>query len=148
MTANVVEAQDAQLIWELTADITSKAQVLMRYGMTVADLRQKMRDPMFRGALSEARKLWNSDLNVKQRVSIKAGFIIEDSLIDLLKMIKDVNMPPAARLDAFKKVAEVSQMLQQQKNADVEKHVIQINVGGQAPVVISAQKEPITHEPA
>jgi hypothetical protein len=140
MTANVVEAQDAQLIWELTADITPKSQVLLRYGLSLADLKAKMRDPMFRQALREAKKLWGSDLNVKQRVALKAAFIVEDSLIDLLKMIKDPQMPPQAKLDAFKKLAEVSQLTQQQKGQDTEKHMIQINIGGAAPVVIAEQK--------
>lgn len=140
MVQNVVEAQDAQFIWELTADITPKAEVLKRYGYTISDLRDKMRDPMFRGALSEAKKLWNSDLNVKQRVALKAAFLVEDSLIDLLRMIKSPDMPPQAKLDAFKKLAEVSQLTQVNKNADVERHVIQINVGGATPVTISQEK--------
>lgn len=141
MTTNVVEAQDAQLIWELTADITPKAQVLTRYGLTVTDLRLKMRDPMFRSALREARKIWGADMNVKQRVATKAAFIIEDSLIDLLKIIKDPNMPPQAKLESFKRLAEVAQLTAvANKNDAVDKHVIQINVGGAAPVTISQDK--------
>lgn len=145
MTTNVVEAQDAQLIWELTADITPKSQVLARYGLSIHDLKMKMRDPMFRMALSEAKKLWGADLNVKQRVAVKAAFIVEDSLIDLLKMIKDPQMPPQAKLDAFKKLAEVAQLTAQNKADNTEKHVIQINVGGAAPVVITEQKAAIEH---
>lgn len=141
MTTNVIEAQDAQLVWELTADITPKGQVLQRYGLTVTDLRLKMKDPMFRAALREARKLWGSDLNVKQRVAMKAAFLIEDSLFDLFKMIKDPQMPPQAKLEAFKKLAEVSQLTQAANKADaVDKHVIQINIGGAAPVTISQDK--------
>jgi hypothetical protein len=77
---------------------------------------------------------------VKQRVALKSAFLVEDSLIDLFKMIKDPQMPPQAKLDAFKKLAEVSQLTQVNKNADVERHVIQINVGTGSPVTLSEQK--------
>lgn len=101
---NAINGTDAQLIWELVAKISDPADVLRRYGLTAGDLRKKMKDQMFRAAFREARVVWNSDLNVEERIKIKSRMMIEDGLLDVFGILKSTDMIPAMRLEAFEKL--------------------------------------------
>lgn len=88
-TSPDLNAQDAQLVWELVSDITPKEDVLIRHGMTPADLKAKLNNPMFRSAYVEAKRLWSSDMNAQDRIKVKATMMVEDALIDVYRIIKD-----------------------------------------------------------
>lgn len=130
-----LNAQDAQLIWELVSDVSPKADVLARHGMTAQDLQRKTKSAMFRSAYSEARKLWNSDMNTLERIRVKSQFMLEDSLVDIFKIIKDEQQPAAVRLEGVKKLGELSQATNQKNVAAPERHQITINVGDKSVVI-------------
>lgn len=134
-----LNSSDAQLIWELVSDITPAKEVLARHGMTPQDLTRKTRNPMFRSAYQEAQRLWKSELNVQERIKLKAAYLLEDSLPDLFKIIKDDSQPGSAKMVAIEQLGKLSQVMAQKKDGNGgERHQIIINVGDAKPVVIDA----------
>lgn len=109
--AGALSGSDARLIWELVANITPAIDVLNRHGLTPADLAAKKRDPMFITAWKEIKQAWNSDLNVKQRIQLKAGLLLEDSLEDLILIVKDPQMAASLKLEAIEKLGKLSQTI-------------------------------------
>jgi hypothetical protein len=111
---------DARLVWELVAKISPAKQILARHGLTAADLQAKMRDKMFVAAFKEAKKAWEADLNVQQRIKLKAGLLLEDSLQDLFVMIKDPQQSATNKLEATKQLGQLSQTINPRQNAGGE----------------------------
>lgn len=128
-----ISQTDGRLAWELAAEITDVKTLLARYGMTAVDLRTKFKDRMFRQAISEAKKIWKSDMNVKQRIQIKAAFLVEDSLLDVFAIIKNENMPAASKLEAFEKLLRTADLVprtgQQGQQAAASGFRINIHLG-------------------
>lgn len=112
-----INGTDAQLIWELVAEISPPAEVLARYGLDAAGLKAKMKDKMFRTAFREAKAVWTSDLNVEERVKVKARFMVEDGLVDIFAILKSDLHIPQMRLEAFEKLLKAGD-LGPRKNSD------------------------------
>jgi hypothetical protein len=106
-----ISQTDGRLAWELAAEITPVKDLLTRYGMTPDEFKKKLRDPMFRIAIREAKSIWKSDLNIQQRIRVKASFLVEDSLLDIFAVIKNESQPAAARLEAFEKLLKTADLV-------------------------------------
>lgn len=99
---------DSRLAVELALKITDVPTLLERYGITPEQLKAKLKDPQFRSIVKQARTAWQSDLNVKERIRLKAGFLVEDSLLAMFGMIHSEAVAPPVRNDAFKSLARVA----------------------------------------
>lgn len=130
--SGALSGSDARLIWELVANISPKAAILQRYGLTLADLAAKMKDGMWVAAYREATKVWSSDMNVQQRIKFKAGLLLEDSLEDLVLIIKDPMMATSQKLEATKQLGQLSQTINPKPNALDQggRFTVKINIGG------------------
>lgn len=109
---------DGRLIWELVAKISTPQDIIDRYGLTATDLEAKFKDKMFAAAFREAKGLWNSDMNVQQRIKFKSGLLLEDSLVDLMLIIKDPKQLTSAKLEATKQLGQLSQTINPKTQAD------------------------------
>jgi hypothetical protein len=107
---SALSGTDAQLIWELVANISPSAEVCARYGLNATSLRAKMKDKMFLTAYREAKSIWNSDLNVEERVRVKARFMVEDGLADIFAILKQNDQIPALKLEAFEKLMKAGEL--------------------------------------
>lgn len=105
-----ISQTDGRLAWEIAAEIAPIPDILKRFSISPADFKNKLKDPMFRTAIREAKSLWKSDLNVKQRIQIKAAMLVEDSLLDVFAIIKAEHMPAAAKLEAFEKLMKTADL--------------------------------------
>jgi hypothetical protein len=142
---------DSQLAVELASEISELKDILTRHGITRAQLRTKLQDPRFQHMFHEARRVWNSDLSVRDRIKIKSAVLVEDSLINLYKIFNDADAAIPARLDAFKSMAKVADVFETTKNnVPVGDRVsININLGdGRKPVVIEGTAERVIEESA
>lgn len=122
---------DARLIWELVANISPPREILKRHGLTVADLAAKKNDGMFIAAYKEAASVWKSDMNVQQRIKFKAGLLLEDSLQDLMVIIKDPNMAASLKMEATKQLGQLSQTINPKQTVGTEgsQFKLTINLG-------------------
>lgn len=103
-----LSGSDQRLIIELVANISPPADVLKRHGLTLADLRAKKRDTLWVSAYKEAKAFWDSAPNVRERIRMKAGMLLEDSLEDMLLIIKDPQMSAQYKLEATKQLGVLS----------------------------------------
>lgn len=119
---------DGRLAWEIAAEISTVPEILIRYGMAPHEFKAKLRDPMFRQAIREAKNLWKSDLNVQQRVRLKAAFLVEDSLLDIFAIIKSENSIAAAKLEAFEKLMKTADLVPRAKDGGNAPSAFKINI--------------------
>ena len=138
---------DARLICDLVANIRAKDEVLAQYGLTVADLKTKAASPMWASAYREAERVWKSDMNIQQRIRLKAAFLLEDSLLPLFNIIRDAAMPVSAKLEAIEKLTKISTVANVPKELGTgERHNIVINIGGtKAPLVLQTVEKVLEH---
>lgn len=115
---NAISQTDGRIAWEIAAEISDVPTICARYALSLSDFRVKLRDPMFRMAIKEAKALWKSDLNVQQRIRLKSAFLVEDSILDIFAIIKNEQMPAASKLEAFEKLMKVADMAPKTKGAD------------------------------
>lgn len=106
-----ISQTDGRLAWEIAAEISPIPDILKKFGITPVDFKRKLQDPMFRTAIREAKTLWKSDLNVQQRIKLKASFLVEDSLLDIFKLIKNENSAATAKLEAFEKLMRAGDLV-------------------------------------
>lgn len=131
-----INGHDARLIFDLVSNIRPKKAVLDAYGLTVADLQAKAQNPLWAGAYRETERVWKSDMNVKQRIQLKASFLLEDSLPSLFNIIRQDGISISAKLAAIEQLTKISTVSNVPKEAAMtEKHNIVINIGGGAPPI-------------
>jgi len=136
-----LNSHDARLIWDLVSNIKPSADVLASYGLTVADLKAKAQNALWAGAYREAKRVWNSDMNAKTRIQLKAQFLLEDSLLTLFNIIKQEGVSINSKLEAIEQLTKISTVTNVPKeNATMEKHNITINIGGDTkPITVVAE---------
>jgi hypothetical protein len=135
-----VNGVDARLIWDLVSKLRPASDVLKSYGLTPQDLVAKTQNGIWASAYREAEKLWASDLNIQQRIRLKAAFLLEDSLDPLFKIITQEGIGVNSKLAAIEQLTKISTVANVPKEAQAgEKHNITINIGGKAPIQITAE---------
>jgi hypothetical protein len=140
---NAEEARaDTRLAWELVAQIAPLSDILRRHTMTFEQLKEKLRNPLFRSMVHETKKIWRSELNTKERIRIKAQLAVEESMLEILAIVSDRNTPASSRIDAFEKLAKIGDLTEKDKNQTTGERVnITINLGDTAkPVTITGEK--------
>lgn len=136
---------DNQLAIELVANMTPRAEVAKRFGLSVADLRKKLADPQFRTILRQTSQFWNADSNAKERIRAKSSALVEDSLLAIFGLIHSPETAPPVKNDAFRHLARVAAVDSADRdgaNAG-ERFTVTINLPAAAtqPVIIDASKE-------
>jgi replicative superfamily II helicase len=130
-----VNGVDARLIWDLVSNMRPAAEILKNYGLSPGDLAVKAQNELFTSAYREAQRLWKSDMNIQQRIRLKAAFLLEDSLPRLFQIVTSDN-PVNAKLNAIEQLQKIAIVTNDPKKGDsMEKHNITINIGGAAPPI-------------
>lgn len=136
-----ITSHDARLIFDLVSNIRPRKEILDMHGLTVADLAAKAKSKLWAGAYRETERVWNSDMNAKTRIQLKAQFLLEDSLLTLFNIIKADGISINSKLEAIEQLTKISTVTNVPKeNALMEKHNITINIGGETkPITIVAE---------
>ena len=139
--AEGVNGVDARLIWDLVSNMRPAAEILKNYNLQPGDLAVKAQNELFAGAYREAQRLWKSDMNIQQRIRLKAAFLLEDSLPTLFKIVTQENATTSAKLAAIEQMQKIAIVNNDPKKGEsFEKHNITINIGpSAAPVKIQAE---------
>lgn len=127
---------DSRLAFDLATGIADVEDVLERYGLTKEDLRVRLQNPTFKKIYHEAKSLWNSDLSIKERVRLKAMALVEDSLLELYTIFHTTDVAAPARIEAFRRLAQVATVDTPDKTNEVGNRVnVVFNFGGSDPSV-------------
>ena len=127
----------AQMIMELAAKIQEPKDILERYEVSPEDFKKMSAQPTFKKAYAEAKRFWDSDANVRDRIATKAAVLVEDALLDVYTLFKDTQNA-GAKMDAFKtimKLAKVDGGEQKVENPLGSGQAININIDMGAKVV-------------
>ena len=117
-TAQRGNDHDAKMAMELVSDIRPRSEVAAAYGYSPAQLKNKINNESFRVILREAKRLWSADANSKDRARLKAGMLVEDSLLDIYEIVTDKGATPAVRNQSFQNLAKVAGLDQPQKGGE------------------------------
>lgn len=137
-----INDHDSQLAAELAFEISPIEDVMKRHGLSKSDMMLKLGNETFRQMVKEAKRIWRSDLSVKERIRLKSMVLVEDSILELYSMFHDRDMAAPARLDAFKSLAKVATVDTPDRDGTTvgEKVTINISIPGiEKPVAITAQ---------
>lgn len=135
---------DSQLAIELACEISDVPVILERHNLSATALKRKLRDPAFQNMFKQAKRVWQGDLSVEDRIKLKAQVLLEDSLLAIYSIVHDKELVPSARLDGFKSLAKVAHADQAEKAAGGtgQKVQININIPTVEPVVLDVAAPP------
>ena len=136
---NSISDSDSRLAVEIAVQLRPVPEILKQYDLSRKDLVRKLKDPMFRDMVRQAKSLWNSDLSVKERIRLKSQILVEDSILEIFSMVHNRDNAIPARLDAFKQLARVAEVdSPDRSNADTgSRFTVSINLGEtMSPVII------------
>ena len=139
---NALSDTDSRLAVEVAVQIRPIAEVLVAYSLTRSDLVRKLKDPMFRDMVKQAKSIWSSDLSIKERIRLKSQVLVEDSLLEIFKIVRNVDMAVPAKLDAFKQLARVAEVdaPERSRGSEGSRFTVSINLGNTiAPVIIEGE---------
>jgi hypothetical protein len=141
---NALSDTDSRLAVEVAVQIRPITEVLLAYSLTRSDLVLKLKDPMFRDMVKQAKSVWGSDLSIKERIRLKSQVLIEDSLLAIFSIIHNHENAIPAKLDAFKQLARVAEVDSPDRSSGSEgsRFTVSINLGDSiAPVIIEGSQE-------
>lgn len=98
----------SRLAMELASDLTPLPDILRNYALAPAQLKALLATRAFRDMFLEAKSVWRSGGNVRQRVRLKAALLAEDSLLEVFRIVHDAGANTANRLQAFKQIADLT----------------------------------------
>ena len=136
---NSISDSDSRLAVEIAVQLRPVPEILKQYDLSRKDLVRKLKDPMFRDMVKQAKSLWNSDLSVKERIRLKSQVLVEDSILEIFSILHNRDNAIPARLDAFKQLARVAEVdSPDRSNADTgSRFTVSINLGEKmSPVII------------
>jgi hypothetical protein len=136
---NALSDADSRLAVEIAVQIRPIPDILVQYNLSRSDLVKKLKDPMFRDMVKQAKSLWHSDLSVKERIRLKSQILVEDSILEIFSILHNRDNAIPARLDAFKQLARVAEVDQPErgKGDTGNRFTVSINLGDTIrPVVI------------
>ena len=145
-TIDLNTAQPA-LAAELAVGLLPLPEILKRFDLTPAQLKALMRDPQFRQMVRQFKKDWEDASNSKERIRVKASLAVEENLLELHRLFRDIDMNPTARLEAFKQLVQLADVAPKKDAPDVgQRFSVTINIPGAAPVAVEAPARVIEHE--
>lgn len=148
---NALSDSDSRLAVEIAVQLRPVPEILKQYNLSRKDLVRKLKDPMFRDMVRQAKSLWNSDLSVKERIRLKSQILVEDSILEIFSMVHNRDNAIPARLDAFKQLARVAEVdSPDRSNADTgSRFTVSINLGEtMSPVIIEGETHGVQTEKA
>lgn len=141
--AGAITDYDSSLIADLVANVRFQKDVLAQYNLTQEDLARKMLNPGFAAHYRATHAAWNSDMNAQERIRLKAAFLLEDSLPDMHKIIKNPQTPVNAKLGAIEQLTKISTVavVPKEQQGGSETHKITINIGSDTKAVVIEQEK-------
>ena len=97
-----------ELALQLAAGLMPIPDLLKHFELDQKQLAEISKDPQFRSMYMEAKAVWHSALNTKERTKIKAAMMVEDSLLTMFQMLHNPEIAPPSKIAVFDKLAEIA----------------------------------------
>lgn len=100
------------LVVELASELEPARDTLKRYGMTKKDLAQLLTDePALQKHYKDAQVMWDSPMNVRERVNMKAAMCSEAGLLRLHQLIHSADTPPSNVIAAHQHMSTLGNLM-------------------------------------
>lgn len=95
---------------EVARDLSPVDMIRLKFGLSEEDYTRLIRSPIFKTRLEEELAVWNASdaLSVAERIKVKAGTMIEESLLEVYEMIHDKNQPMVGKIRALEWASRIS----------------------------------------
>ena len=149
----LTERDMARIAREIARDIQPLDLLLQRAGIDSEAYERIKEHPIFQTHLLEEAQVWSATTkqNLRERVSVKAASMIEELLLDAVDIIKDPDIPGAARVQALQFLAKLGHLGEGPLTKDDGSGRVQINImlGGNKLSFDKESSEPpiLEHEP-
>jgi hypothetical protein len=131
----LTEVDLSRIAREIARDIQPLEILLERAGINSEQFERIKQNPIFQTRLMEEAQIWSSTTkqNLRERVSIKAAVAIEELLLDTVNLIRDPDIPGAARVQGLQFLAKLGHLGEGPLTKDDGSGRVQINIliGGQ-----------------
>jgi hypothetical protein len=141
--AEIFATDFAALAREIAMDIFPLAQVLKLHQLDDAEWQRISANKRFQSILDGMVREWNSAINTRERVRIKAATGLESVIETYIQEISDVSIPLTQRVEAGKFLARLGELDGNISGELGERFSITLNIGnarveadGMAPKVI------------
>jgi hypothetical protein len=109
---NVVGLDDAlipPLIVDLAQGIHRYSVIAERYGFSEGELLEYLRDnPAVRRLVRRHKASYESDEAVHKRIRLKAGLAVEETIEDMVALIRSETTPTGQKIDSFHKLSRAA----------------------------------------
>jgi len=146
----LTELDMARIAREIAREIQPLEILLQRAGID-SDAYDRIKEhPIFQTHLLEEAQIWSASTkqNLRERVSVKAASMIEELLLDTVDIIRDADIPGAARVQALQFLAKLGHLGEGPLTKDDGSGRVQINImlGGHKLSFDKESSEPKTIE--
>lgn len=129
----------AQIAMELAIKMLPVSEILTRFNLSANQLKLMLKDAAFKSMVLQFRTDWEAAENVRERVRLKSGVALEDSIPQLYTIAHDADTTPAARIDAIKQLAALADAVpRKDSNETASRFSVTINLPSGEPVQIEA----------
>ena len=142
LTTQPLDREDmrASLAAEIAVGLLPLPDILKRFDMTSSQLKMLLKEPSFKAMIKQFKQEWYEAANSKERIRLKAAIMVEENLLELHRIFNDIELNPAARLDAFKQMTTLADVQPKKDATDSgPKFNLTLNLGNESkPVTIDA----------
>jgi hypothetical protein len=126
----ITELDLARLAREIAREIQPLEITLQRLGISSDQFERIKHNQIFQTKLVEEAQVWSASTkaNLRERVSVKAASMVEELLLDAVEMVRDPDIPGAARVAALQFIAKVGHLGEGSMTTDDGSGRVQINI--------------------
>lgn len=126
----ITEIDISRLAREIARDLRPLELTLEQMHISSEQWDRIQNNPIFHTRMIEEAQLWSASTkqNVRERVALKASFMVEELLLDAVGMVQDVGLPGAARVQALQFIAKMGHLGEGAISKDDGSGRVQINI--------------------
>jgi hypothetical protein len=120
----------ARIAREIARDLKPLQLVLEGAGISLDSFDRIQRTEVFQQHLNEQAALWagTTKATLRERVATKAAMAIEELLVEAVELVRNKDIPGAARVQALQFIAKVGQLGEANATRDDGSGRVQINI--------------------
>ena len=108
----ITELDISRLAREIARDLRPLELTLEQMQINAEQWDRIQNNPIFHTRMVEEAQLWSASTkqNVRERVGLKAAFMVEELLLDACGIVQDMGVPGAARVQALQFLAKMAHL--------------------------------------
>ena len=126
----ITELDISRLAREIARDLRPLELTLEQMHINAEQWDRIQNNPIFHTRMVEEAQLWSQSTkqNVRERVALKASFMVEELLLDAVGIVQDQGIPGAARVQALQFIAKMGHLGEGTLAKDDGSGRVQINI--------------------